>query len=571
MLKKLILISLAAGALTACGGSLGPEPKDLTVAESTNPTPTPTPEPEMDCGPTLTNYMFTSQADVDAWVIHDGGTNVQLSHDPDTQSAMLITPLAWTGDDTPSQRQARMSFAEPMDLTGATVAFRFNLPLDYLEDDGLTLQFVLEGETTSVDSGVLTMADFVEAATDEGYEGPISLMNPSTLEFAVAVTGPAGGNAAAVTDIGMQLTGMPNVQTILDPIPLKRVTISVPSTNDLCPSFLPPLKLNFDAGWDNDNWQARAGAPDLSYDAEEEALVISPNWDATDNNNERTVMYVAAAGEVADLTGATISYTLNIPQYYLDNPEAGNPGIRFQFYIQQNSGSYSGDFGSADIALADAESLGNGDYRFERAVTTDIRVAVEDAVRIGLKLHRGTLETGGQAGPDILLRNVTVNYAAGVGSVPSGPTEVVIDFASGIGTVGNDGVVTLSHDADAEALRIDPDFTDTANKSIFVILEESQIESFAGASVEFVVNVPQTYLDAGLALQPFVQQNSGSYEGEWSGWVNNVDLVAGDNTFTYSPATAPEGSARVGIQLKEVVGVVEEDLLIKNIKITYSN
>lgn len=96
-----------------------------------------------------------------------------------------------------------------------------------------------------------------------------------------------------------------------------------------------------------------------------------------------------------------------MPQYYIDNP-----GMTFQFFSQQDSGSYTGDLGSSDYTLADAEDLGGGDYKFTRTFTSDVRVnVVTDPVRVGLKLHRGSLDTGGTAGADVLLRNMTIQYA----------------------------------------------------------------------------------------------------------------------------------------------------------------
>src|SRR5690606_1567055 len=114
--------------------------------------------------------------------------------------------------------------------------------------------------------------------------------------------------------------------------------------------------------WDNDNWQGRAGAPDLSYDSESGALKIVPNWQATDSD-ERTVMYIAAEGELPDLEGATVGVELYLSDYYMTQ----NPGMALQIYIQQNSGSYAGSYGGM-IQLDSGEDLGDGWYRFERVM-----------------------------------------------------------------------------------------------------------------------------------------------------------------------------------------------------------
>jgi len=154
--------------------------------------------------------------------------------------------------------------------------------------------------------------------------------------------------------------------------------------------------------WDNDNWQNREGAPDLSFSEEQGALVINPNWDATDNDGERTVMYVAEEGELPELEGATIAYELYIPDYYVTT----YPGMQYQFYIQQDSDSFTGLFGDM-FSLSDAEDLGEGWYRFERSfsdVPTD-----PAALRVGLKLHRAGMDNNGEAGEDVWLRLISID------------------------------------------------------------------------------------------------------------------------------------------------------------------
>jgi len=112
-------------------------------------------------------------------------------------------------------------------------------------------------------------------------------------------------------------------------------------------------------------------------------------------------MYVAGEGELPDLEGATVGVELYLGDYYTTE----NPGLALQIFIQQNSGSYTGNYGS-NIAVAAAEDLGDGWYRFERVMTG---VPTEPtAQRVGLKLQGAGLETREAEAEPILLRAITV-------------------------------------------------------------------------------------------------------------------------------------------------------------------
>lgn len=192
-----------------------------------------------------------------------------------------------------------------------------------------------------------------------------------------------------------------------------RVTINSMQINinagggDTGPFEIIPSQEAVDAGtWANDNWQSLAGAADLSFNAEQGALSIAPNWQVTDpdaqyNEGERTVMYVAGEDELPDLEGATVGVELYLGDYYT----TVNPGLALQVYIQQNSGSYTGSYGS-NIAVDAAEDLGDGWYRFERTMTG---VPTEPtAQRVGIKLQGAGLETREAAAEPILLRKITI-------------------------------------------------------------------------------------------------------------------------------------------------------------------
>ena len=181
---------------------------------------------------------------------------------------------------------------------------------------------------------------------------------------------------------------------------IHRVEIRGASGPDTGPFEIVPTAENI-GSWDNDNYQSLEGAADLSYNAEEGALNIVPNWQATDSD-ERAVIYLAGEDELPDLEGATVGVELYLSDYYITT----NPGMEIQIYIQQNGGDYAGNYGGY-LTLDSGEDLGDGWYRFERSMSG---VPTEPtAQRIGIKLQRRNgWNSAAEAGDDILLRKITV-------------------------------------------------------------------------------------------------------------------------------------------------------------------
>lgn len=196
--------------------------------------------------------------------------------------------------------------------------------------------------------------------------------------------------------VGLQVKNQPAGR-----LTINNMQINIVSSSDTGPFQLVPSQASVDSGtWGNDNWQGLAGAPDLSYDSGSGALSIAPNWQATDSN-ERTVMYLATEGELPDLEGATVGVELYLSDYYITE----NPGMALQIYIQQSSGSYSGNYGG-NIAVSSGEDLGDGWYRFERVMEN---VPTEpSALRMGIKLQGAGLTTREESADPILLRRFTV-------------------------------------------------------------------------------------------------------------------------------------------------------------------
>lgn len=309
-----------------------------------------------------------------AWTVMDASSEVTLQRD---DTGVYFEPTA--GD------QKLVYLLEgPVDLVGRSFDLTFTVDQAF-KDSGADVQPIMQLNFPSytgefgcyVGNGSLTpgVAQTINCATDDA-----------------AFVAEEGQNIR----VGLQVKNQPAGR-----ITINTLQINIVATSDNGPFAIIPSQETVDSGaWGNDNWSDAAGAPDLTYDSVKGALSIAPNWQATDSN-ERTVMYLAAKGELPDLEGATVGVELYLGDYYFDV----NPGMALQIYIQQGSDSYTGSYGG-NIAVTAGEELGDGWYRFERVMEN---VPTEpSALRVGIKLQGGNLTSRDANAETILLRRVTI-------------------------------------------------------------------------------------------------------------------------------------------------------------------
>jgi|GEM_PF-221446 len=117
-----------------------------------------------------------------------------------------------------------------------------------------------------------------------------------------------------------------------------------------------------------------------------------------------------------------------------------------------------------------------------------------------------------------------------------------------------DGLAGWSSDAapttltySAGEMLITPDWSADDQIAVYTAAEAGD---YTGAEVTWVLDIPAEYVGAGINLQPYLQQNSGEYQGDFSAWINASDLVEGENTISYTFATPPVDIQRFGLQLK---------------------
>jgi hypothetical protein len=305
-----------------------------------------------------------------AWTVMDASPEVTIQRD---DSGVYFEPTA--GD-----QKLVYLLAGPVDLVGRSFDMTFTVDQAF-KDSGADVQPLIQ-------------QNFGGYAGEWGcpYVGNGSLTAGEPYEVSCTTE-----NAAFVAEegqtirVGLQVKNQPTGR-----LTINKMQINIVSSSDSGPFQILPSG----GTWDNDNWQGLAAAPTLTYDSEADVLNIAPNWHEM-GSDERTIMYVAAEDELPDLEGATVGVELYLSDYYI----TANPGMAIQIYIQQNSGSYGGNFGG-NIALSSGEDLGDGWYRFERVMETAF--SEPSAQRVGIKLQGGGLAAREASAEPILLRRFTI-------------------------------------------------------------------------------------------------------------------------------------------------------------------
>ncbi len=321
------------------------------------------------------------EADDEAWTVMDAAPEVTVQRDG--EGGVYYEPTA-------ADQKLVYLLEGPADLVGRSFDMTFTVDQAF-KDSGADVQPIIQ-------------QNFGSYTGEFGcYVGNGSLTAGEPYEVTCATE-----NEAFVAEEGQNIrVGLQVKNQVAGRVTINSMQINVVSSSDSGPFALTPTQENVDDGtWSVDNYSSLEGVAELSYNADESALSIAPNWQVTDpgeqyNEGERTVFYLAEEEELPDLEGATVGVELYLGDYYTTE----NPGLALQIFIQQNSDSYAGSYGS-NIAVDAAEDLGDGWYRFEREMED---VPTEPlALRVGMKLQGGGLETREEAAEPILLRSITI-------------------------------------------------------------------------------------------------------------------------------------------------------------------
>src|SRR5690554_654835 len=379
MIKQFSLVIIAALMLSACGGSDDDfccDGKPLKSSEASVSSD----ESSSSSAAAAPSMSFGFVEGIDGWYINgsDPGTivtvNMELAHDI-TNAAMEIKPLDWTQHASSNWLyQAKLAFEDaPLDLSDSTLSITTSIPQSYIDDGALIFQLIVHhtDEANNEYGSYINVSDLT-ANADGDY----------ILERAI--------NVDSAVSIGIQIAVTPTDLTIKDTILVKSVLITLPAdssggSSSSAPSNQQEIPVTSIDGWSSDN------APTtLSID---NGVVVTADWSATEN----IAMFVL--DEAVDMTGATVTYVIDVPAAYVDEGS-----MVIQPYIQQNSGDYQGVF---DSAIPGGWNTASGLTAGENTIVHGPFTAPPvDIQHVGIKFQKPTTAVTG----DITIRSVTITF-----------------------------------------------------------------------------------------------------------------------------------------------------------------
>ena len=285
-------------------------------------------------------------------------------------------------------------------------------------------------------------------------------------------------------------------------------------------------------------------------------------------SNEGVTLTASADGEGAifDLTGvnlkdAIVDFVINVSAEYAAS------GSNIQPFAQVKTEGYPGEY---DCWTNNVDLTAGVDQTISCTIDEDEFDQTANDVQIGLQA-KGTMFSG-----TVLIKSVKITLASGgtpsssSSSAASNQTVIPVDAAT---NWSNDGsTATFSVD---NGIVVTPDWAAGDLTAMYV---SDTVIDLTNATVTYVISVPQSYItDGAMVIQPFLQQNSGSYQGIFDGnlpggWNPASGLTAGDNTITFGPFTNPPSDiARVGIKLNKQTKAdgVTGDIIIRSIKVNH--
>lgn len=306
-----------------------------------------------------------------------------------------------------------------------------------------------------------------------------------------------------------------------------------------------------------------------THNADDMTLDVTPVWGAADDQIE---ISTTIDPEIADLTGGNAHLNLYVPSSYT---AAGDVNAQVFFVNAADGKGYIGfttvSAGWNTFSFENIQAGENGSFGFETEAFTleninAIGVQIDPADGTSLVDVEGTLQID-----DVIVsaEAITVDEKPSESVVlePLAAGDESFTFDSDVQGWSADGSAgsTVSHDADAGAVVITPDWENADEGGNRPKAMGVTTNVVSGATIRMIVTVTQAQIDGGMGVQPYIQQNSGSYSQEFGATV--TDLVAGDNAITYNAVELAD-AMRVGVQLVGPITDGESDVaLIKQVEI----
>lgn len=547
MLHKLLiaLCSVFAFTLTACGGGDDDTDDQSVIVDNSgneeivgDPVVEPEPEPWL-------SHTFEDETDADTWgyVCANGcDATATIEHNADSET-LEVTP-EWASADDELEITTTID-PEIADLSGGHAHLYLWVPTAMAQAGDVNAQIVF--------SDASDLKGYIGYTTTEAGWNRFSLEELATdtdEEYGDFGFHEEGFNLQNVNSVGVQVLGAEGLIGVNETLRIDDVIVSpepievAAKTEQPDPVNMDPLEagdISFTFEADVEGWSADGSTgSEVSHDADTQSLVLEPDWENADEGGNRPKAMGITDESISE---ATIRYVVTLTQAQVDD------GIQLQPYIQQNSGDYSQEFGGFVSDLSE----GDNELTFEAA-------ELADAQRFGIQVIGPADES---AGDNILIKQVEIDL----------PADNTLEVGVSEGWSNDGSPATLSYN---EGVVITPDWDGGDTQKAFGLLDEPV--DLTGATVTYVVDVPQAYIDdGGMVVQPFSQQNSGDYTGIFDGsidggWNPASGLEAGENTIVHGPFDDPPADIeRVGLQLlaEDKADGVTGDVTVKSVVVTF--
>ncbi|MGD8175579.1 hypothetical protein [Marinimicrobium sp. ARAG 43.8] len=329
-----------------------------------------------------------------------------------------------------------------------------------------------------------------------------------------------------------------------------------------------------------DAWQFECVSADcnasatFAHNADEQTLDVTPEWT---QDGEQLEVFTAIDPEIADMTEGSLFVHLYVPSAYT---EAGSMITQVFLKDASDRKGYIGyttveagwnKFSADNLASGTGIDGDHGDFGYHNEgfnLQNINTIGLQFEADAGLVGVNATLQID-----DVVLSPdpITVDEKeasedpSALDPLPAGDESFT--FTTGVDGWTNDDSSgsAISHDATAEALVLEPDWANADTGGSRPKAMGVTTNDISEATIRFVVTLTQAQIDDGLQIQPYIQQNSGSYSQEFGGFIS--DLSAGDNELSW---TAPEleNAQRFGIQIVGTATDSTDDVvLIKQVEI----
>lgn len=539
MLQKLLIVFCTIFVLSACGGDLdlgaGSAPPPLSDGGNDGNGNGNGGGDEEPSEPRIFTYIpFKTEAETDNWssrCVDTCNATAPLSWDGDEE--VLVAAPEWASEE--DSLDVFGAVGEVSDMSESAASIWVFVSDQYANDGNMSMHLLL-GNAAGL-KGISrayppkagwNRIEMWELASGTGLIETVD--DKEVGDFGTFAWHDEGFNLRKINEIGVRFFANGKAPEVTGPLWFDNVTMTPASGAG-------PLIVEAD----DEAWEVMDAPPEVVLKRDESGVFFEPTA------GDQKLVYLLE-GPV-DLVGRSFDMTITVDQAFKDS------GADIQPVIQQNFGSYAGEFGCY---------VGNGSLTANEPI--EVNCATEDEafvaeqgqnIRVGLQVKN---EVAGRVTINSMQIDIIVS-SGDAGPFALVPSQDNVDS----GTWDNDnwqGVAAapdLSFDADSGALSIAPNWHETASseRTIMYIAEEGELPDLEDATVGVELYLGDYYIteNPGLAVQIYVQQNSDGYAGDYG---SNINISAGEDLgdgwyrFERVMEEAPtEPSAlRVGIKLQ---------------------